>query len=117
MAEGTDVTLTAPETFTDGSDEDVFVRWVVNDAPQPRGQSNVTINITADTTATAVYTRRGDFDDDGDIDDLDFAAFIEVYGLSQGDPGWDPNGPIADFDDDGDVDFQDFMEFVDVHGT
>ena len=111
------VSLTAPETFLDGSDEYRFVRWVINGANQADSQSTATFHINEDTTAEAVYAGKGDFDGDDDIDDVDFAAFIEVYGLSEGDPGWEPNGPIADFDDEGDVDFADFMEFVDAYGT
>ena len=107
-----EVNLTAPEAFSDYT----FVRWVVNGANQPDGQATVTFSINEDSTAEAVYVREGDFDGDGDIDDLDFTAFVAVYGLSDGNPGWKPNGPVADFDDDADVDFQDFMEFVDVYG-
>ena len=113
LDDNSEVTLTAPDTFSDYR----FIRWAVNDADQPEGQTTIAFHINEDTTAEAVYAGKGDFDADGDIDDLDFAAFIEVYGLTEGDPGWEPNGPIADFDDDADVDFADFMEFVDAFGT
>ena len=62
-------------------------------------------------------TRTGDFDGDCDIDFWDFMDFIEVYGLSDGDPGWVPDGPSGDFDGDEDVDFWDFMAFIDDYGT
>ena len=113
LDDNSEVRLTAPDTFSDYR----FIRWVVNGANQPDGQTTIIFNININTRAEAVYAGKGDFDADGDIDDLDFAAFIEVYGLSKGEPGWQPNGPVADLDDDADVDFSDFMGFTDVYGT
>ena len=61
--------------------------------------------------------RKGDFDGDDDVDFCDFMEFTDVYGLSDQDPGWNPNGPIGDFEDDGDVDSSDFTAFVGVYET
>jgi len=69
------------------------------------------------TEVTASYQRKGDFDDDGDCDFWDFMIFTDVYGLTDADPDWLPDGPVGDFDDDGNCDFWDFMAFVDVYGT
>ena len=60
---------------------------------------------------------KGDFDADGSVDFWDFMDFVEVYGLSESDSGWEEGqGWLGDFDDDGWVDFWDFMAFVAVYG-
>lgn len=119
VAEGGTETLIAPRMVSDGSDHYIFVRWLINDVPQPDGQTSVTFQITGDTTAIAVYEerRKGDFDGDGDVDFSDFMEFVDVYGLDDTDPGWQPNGPIGDFDDDADVDPDDFQEFQIAYGA
>ncbi len=61
--------------------------------------------------------RKGDFEPDGDVDFWDFMVFVDVYDMTDEDPGWNETCIIGDFDDDGDVDFWDFMFFVDVYGT
>ena len=58
--------------------------------------------------------RKGDFDDDGDIDIFDFAYFADAYSSETGDPNYNA---IGDFDDDGDIDIFDFAYFADVYGT
>jgi len=68
-------------------------------------------------TVKAVFGRKGDFDGDGDIDFWDLTDFINCYGLSEGDPGWEPNGPIGDFDDSRAVDFWDLTDFIAVYWT
>ena len=66
---------------------------------------------------TYEFHRKGDFDDDGDVDFWDFMEFVDVYGFTEQDPEWSGDSVIADFDDDDNVDFWDFMDFVDVYGT
>jgi len=78
--------------------------------------TTTTTTSTTSTTTTTLPPLKGDFDNDGDVDFWDFMAFIDVYGLTDEDPGWLPNGPRGDFDSDGDVDFWDFMAFIDVYG-
>jgi len=120
IADGTEVTLIAPASFSDGSDEYAFVKWVVNDADQLEGEVAASFDITEDTTAVAEYElaqRKGDFDDDGDVDFWDFMMFTERYGMTDADPDWEPYGPIADFDDNGNCDFWDFLAFASVYGT
>jgi len=56
---------------------------------------------------------KGDFDADGDIDLIDFAAFGDAYDSVSGDANYDV---IGDFDDDGDIDLVDFAAFGDVYG-
>ena len=119
---GTQVAMTAPETFSDGSDEYTFVNWVLNGTPRTAGHTVLTFVLNEESTAVAEYRlsgegRKGDFDLDGDVDFWDLMEFADVYGLSKGDPGWDPNGPIGDFDDDDTVGFWDMMEFAGVYGT
>jgi hypothetical protein len=58
--------------------------------------------------------RKGDFDEDGDIDIFDFVDFADAYGSGVGDPNYNA---IGDFDDDGDIDIFDFVQFADVYGT
>ena len=74
-------------------------------------ETDASIAVTERTTGV-----KGDFDRNGAVESPDFPCFTNVYGRSEGDPGWEPDGVIGDFDDDGDVDFADFMEFVDVYG-
>ncbi|NBB87470.1 MAG: hypothetical protein GVY12_14785 [Bacteroidetes bacterium] len=49
---GTDVTLTAPETTTD---DRVFVRWVLDEENQDRNARELTVPMTAERAARAVY--------------------------------------------------------------
>ena len=49
---GADVTLTAPETTTD---DRVFVRWVLDDENQDRNARELTVSMSADRAARAVY--------------------------------------------------------------
>jgi len=60
--------------------------------------------------AFAGYGRAGDFDQDTDVDSLDFSQFATCYTG----PGGGPVGPecaAADFDGDGDVDCEDWLSF------
>ena len=61
--------------------------------------------------------RKGDFDDNGAVDDADLTSLKGYYGLGEEQEPFEPGGPLGDFDEDGDVDFLDFMEFVDQYGT
>lgn len=57
-----------------------------------------------------VRGRKGDWDDDGDVDFDDFVEFAAYYTSPP-----NPYDPLADFDEDGDVDFDDFVEFAGVY--
>ncbi len=61
---------------------------------------------------SSLSLKKGDFDDDGDIDFNDFISFADAYGSVLGDPNYDVRG---DFDDDGDIDFNDFISFADAY--
>ncbi len=50
-----EVSLTAPESWLDGTTLYDFVRWTVNGAAQPAGQVTVAFSLSGDTTATADY--------------------------------------------------------------
>ena len=54
-----------------------------------------------------------DFDDSGTIDFADFLTFIEQFGLSRGDAGYDAR---YDLDGNGEIDFADFLIFVNDFG-
>jgi hypothetical protein len=56
---------------------------------------------------------KGDFDDDGCIDNYDFAMFGLAYGSQLGDGNYNA---LADFDDDGFVDNYDFAMFGLIYG-
>ena len=58
--------------------------------------------------------RKGDFDNDGDIDLADFVEFAAAYSSSTGDANYDVAG---DFDDDGNIGLADFVDFAAVYGT
>jgi 5-hydroxyisourate hydrolase-like protein (transthyretin family) len=49
------VTLTAPESWMDGSTLYEFVRWTVNGSAEPANQVTVAFSLSAHTTATAEY--------------------------------------------------------------
>jgi serine protease len=51
----TEVTLTAPATFTDGNVDYVFVRWVLDDVDQATGEADLALTVSADVTAVAQY--------------------------------------------------------------
>ncbi len=58
--------------------------------------------------------RKGDLNVDGLIDLSDLSGFLGVFGLSDGDPGFDP---CADLDDSGTIDLGDLSGFLGRFGT
>ena len=54
-----------------------------------------------------------DFDDDGTVGILDFLLFVEQFGLSRGDAGYDAR---FDLDGDGIIGIDDFLIFVEAFG-
>ena len=69
---------------------------------------------TNDGTVTVVIGRKGDFDNDGDIDIFDFVLFAAAYSSELGDDNYNPAG---DFDDNGVINIFDFVQFAAVYGT
>ena len=65
-------------------------------------------------TFTASATDFGDFDGNGTVNLADFLVFVEVFGKSSSDVGWDAR---MDFDGNGTVNLADFLAFVEVFGT
>ena len=65
-------------------------------------------------TFTAPATGSGDFDGNGNVNIADFLAFVDVFGKSSSDAGFDAR---MDFDGNGNIDIADFLAFVDVFGT
>jgi len=55
LKDGSQVSLTAPATYSVGDTDYDFVRWALNGANRTAGQRSLSFNITADTTAVAVY--------------------------------------------------------------
>jgi len=70
--------------------------------------------VTNDGTVTVVIGRKGDFDNDGDIDIFDFVLFAAAYGSELGDDNYNAAG---DFNNDGHIDIFDFVLFAAVYGT
>ena len=66
-----------------------------------------------DFTTQAEAGRKGDFDNDGQIDIVDFCLFVAAYGSKLGDDNYNPAG---DFDDNGDIDIVDFCRFAVDYG-
>jgi len=58
--------------------------------------------------------RKGDFDNDGDVDIFDFVLFAAAYGSESGDPNYNP---VGDFDDDDCINILDFVSFAGAYGT
>ncbi|MCA9242657.1 MAG: hypothetical protein KDA32_01785 [Phycisphaerales bacterium] len=58
--------------------------------------------------------RKGDLNVDGIIDLPDLSGFLAVFGLSDGDPGFEP---CADLDDSGTIDLGDLSGFLGKFGT
>jgi len=66
-------------------------------------------------TVTEARPGPGDIDNDGDVDEADYAALLRCYTGPSGvpDPGCDPvEFARADLDNDGDVDLADFSQFA-----
>ena len=83
-------------SITSGSDIDVL------------DVSNAAITFTASATGT------GDFDGNGTVNLADFLVFVNVFGKSSSDVGYDAR---MDFDGNGTVNLADFLAFVEVFGT
>ena len=82
--------------------------------PQP-GINRVEVTVTGLTpdTFTAVGEATPDFDGNGTVDIPDFLLFVEHFGLSQGDAGYDAR---FDLDGDGTIGISDFLIFVEDFG-
>ena len=122
------VTLTAPATATaphvgfswakttaEYGGDYYFDHWNINGVIQ--GTTNpITVTMTANTTAEAVYNpiRKGDGTGNNYIDIWDFAALIKVYKTTTASPSWNP---VFDFDNSGVIDIWDYADFVKVYGT
>ena len=65
-------------------------------------------------TFTAPATNPGDFDGNGNVNLADFLAFVDVFGKSSSDVGFDAR---MDFDGNGNVNIADFLTFVEMFGT
>ena len=79
---------------------------------------SVTVTDNASTTANEGFSMAvrliGDFNDDGIVNSSDYALFLEVFGFSQGDDGFNAE---MDLNGDGTIDVADFLIFVDNWGS
>jgi plastocyanin len=91
-------------TFTEAGEHDVYL--MVKDTNHLCGYSNT---VTVRVTVPPAYSR-ADFDQDGDVDQDDFAHFQRCY-TGDGVPLTDPDCAGADLEGDGDVDLNDFNIF------
>lgn len=67
-----------------------------------------------DSESLEITVLAGDLDGDGDVDLADLSALLAVYGLCDGDPGFDP---VADIDGDGCVGLADLSALLANYGT
>ena len=74
---------------------------------------SVTVTDNASTTANEGFSMAvsliGDFNGDGAVNESDFALFVEVFGLTEGDDGFNAE---MDLNGDGTIDVADFLIFV-----
>ncbi|WP_407355109.1 hypothetical protein [Methanolobus sp. WCC5] len=90
-----------------------YNRYTFGDMPEVVSLTNdLLARTTKYNTGLVKYVRgkKGDWDNDGDVDFYDFVEFAAHYTAPP-----NPYDPLADFDEDGDVDFYDFVEFAGVY--
>jgi hypothetical protein len=93
---------------------EVKLRFTASDSPAHPSVVEAAIDALqiVNFTCPAVAGPCGDFDSDGDVDLVDFAAFGQCFGGANNPPaGSCPPGVDADCDNDDDVDLTDFAEF------
>ncbi len=87
----------------------------ITGTPTQRGTFTLTVTVTdnASTTANEGFSMAvsliGDFNDDGAVNESDFALFQAAFGLSEGDDGFNAE---MDLNGDGTIDVADFLIFV-----
>ena len=92
----------------------------ITGTPTQRGTFTLSVTVTdnASTTANEGFSMAvrliGDFNDDGIVNSSDYALFLEVFGLSEGDDGFNTD---MDLDGDGTIGIPDFLIFVDNWGS
>ena len=111
-----DGTVVDSETVSVDPSETKPVTFTYVLSPAETYTYSVTINELAPVSVVveAPLQRKGDFDNDRDIDFDDFDVFCAVYGLTLEDAGFDP---VGDFNNDNVIDFDDFDAFCAVYGT
>ena len=85
--------------------------------PTASGNFTITVTVTvtdnANTTATGNFSMAvsliADFNGDGAVNESDFALFVEVFGLTEDDDGFNAE---MDLNGDGTIDVADFLIFV-----
>ena len=80
------------------------------------GQASAQLNTNTDgvTSTTSLNSFPGDFDGNFDVNVADFLAFVEVFGLTSSDAGYNAR---MDMDSNGIINIADFLAFVEVFGT
>ena len=92
----------------------------ITGTPTQRGSFTLTVTVTdnANTTATESFSMSvsliGDFNDDGMVDVADHLLFVAVFGLSEGDEGFNAD---MDLNGDGTIGTPDFLIFVNHFGS
>ena len=92
----------------------------ITGTPTQRGTFTLTVSVTdnASTTATESFSMAvrliGDFNGDGVVNLSDHLLFVEVFGLSEDDDGFNAE---MDLDGDGTIGIPDFLIFVDNFGS
>ena len=87
----------------------------ITGTPTQRGSFTLTVTVTdnASTTATERFSMSvsliADFNDDGAVNETDFALFQTAFGFSEGDDGFNAE---MDLNGDGTIDIPDFLIFV-----
>ena len=92
----------------------------ITGTPTQRGTFTLNVTVTDDhgRTGTGSFSMTvrliADFNDDGVVDVADHLLFVEVFGLSEGDDGFNAD---MDLDGDGTIGISDFLIFVDHFGS
>ncbi|MBK8913578.1 MAG: hypothetical protein IPM64_03085 [Phycisphaerales bacterium] len=110
---GISATLTAPDRV-DGL---VFLRWVLDGAPQPDGQRSADIVISPAGSATAVYAVLGDMNGDGFFNNFDIDPFVLALVNRPVYESWFPGvnaDIVGDYDASGSLTNFDIADFVEA---
>ncbi len=92
----------------------------ITGTPTQRGSFTLTVTVTDNASATTTdsfsmaVSLIGDFNDDGVVDTSDHLLFVAVFGLSEGDDGFNAD---MDLNGDGTIGTPDFLIFVSHFGS
>jgi len=103
--DGAQVILAAPSVATADATEFRFVRWLIDDQPQPRGDRDIELTVTADHTVEAVYNLAGDATGDCTVGEHDLIFIRNRLGRNVS----TDDDERADVNNDGHIDILDLV--------